>query len=564
MGNSTGLFWRVTAVLALAAPGGPANALATPQTALILTQGVAAGLDVDGPSIGLQPSYEAMLNLMEPLVRYRTGAPTDNGALQFDFTDFAPALAESWSYDAASFTWTFKLRHGVRSCAGNELTADDVAYTFARAKSRSGQVPIGFFLASVAAVKNFTKDLYANTPEAIAKRTLGDEVTKLDRYTVQIKQSGANPLLLHNLQITALLIYDSVEMKKHATPADPWSHAYSNRENAPSFGAYCLESWKREQAFVVKANPSYYGGQPYFTRVIVRKVPQDSNRIAILRSGEAQAVEGLNPQELSSLKHTAGVAVQGGYLNTTLMLLPNWKNKPFDDVRVRQALAYAIPYAEIVKIGYYGDAKQWRGVVPSVFPGYHLPDTSYAYDPAKAKALLAAAGYPDGHGLEKFPDSFKLTYVAERESTVGPAATIIQTRLNDIGFPILLDPIPAAQFAQRQSIKRDMPLSLSDESRSFSVHALSAMQLYFLTPPMGVVNANNYSNPEVDKLFTTALTDGDEADRLAVLARMQDIEMRDAALIPIAEYKQEYGVLAGVKGVFVHPAGMLMWRTLYR
>jgi peptide/nickel transport system substrate-binding protein len=210
-----------------------------------------------------------MLNMIEPLVDYAPGPILADGSQTLNFTKFTPALAESWSLDEATHTWTFKLRHGVKSCAGNEFTADDVLYSFARAKSRTGQVSIGFFLASVAAIDGFTSDLYPNTPEAIAKRALGSEVKKVDDYTVQIRQSASNALLLPVLTITGLLIYDHVEMQKHATPEDPWSHSYANTVNAPSFGAYCLESWKREQDFVVKANPNYYGKKPYFDRVTV-------------------------------------------------------------------------------------------------------------------------------------------------------------------------------------------------------------------------------------------------------------------------------------------------------
>ena len=78
-------------------------------------------------------------------------------------------------------------------------------------------------------------------------------------------------------------------MQAHATAEDPWSHDYTNNVNAPSFGPYCLESWKKDEEFVAKANPNYYRGKPYFDRVIYRKVPQSANRLAILRTGQAQS-----------------------------------------------------------------------------------------------------------------------------------------------------------------------------------------------------------------------------------------------------------------------------------
>ena len=149
-------------------------------------------------------------------------------------------------FDQASLTWTFKLRKGVKSCAGNEFSADDVIYTFARAKSISGKAPIGYFLSSVASIANFTPALFARTPEAMEKRKLGDEVKKVDDHTVQIRQSAPNKLMLPVLTIFGLLMYDSKEMKKHATTEDPWSHDYTNNVDAP-FRPVVREAGRRKR-----------------------------------------------------------------------------------------------------------------------------------------------------------------------------------------------------------------------------------------------------------------------------------------------------------------------------
>ena len=312
----------------------PARPADPQKTLLILGDGVPASLDDDGPSGNYPPSQTGFYNLIEPLVQYGIGKQNDDGSETYDFHKFVSALAESWSFDPATNTTTFKLRHGVKSCAGNPFTADDVLYTFARAKSISGQAPIGAFLASVASIANFGPELYPKTPEAIAKRALGNEVAKVDDYTVQIRQTAPNQLLLPVLTIFGLLIYDQKDMKAHATPDDPWSHQYTNTTNAPSFGPWCLDSWRKDEEFTVRANPSYYGGRPYFDRVIYRRVPQSANRIAIIRSGQAGVVEGLNPKEYESLRTARGVKVVGGYLNSTLLMLLNFQSKPLDDPRV--------------------------------------------------------------------------------------------------------------------------------------------------------------------------------------------------------------------------------------
>ena len=78
-------------------------------------------------------------------------------------------------------------------------------------------------------------------------------------------------------------------MKKHATDADPWTHDYVNTVNVPAFGAYCLERWVKDDEFVVKANPNYYRGKPAVERIVIKKVPQSSNRTLALRGGNARS-----------------------------------------------------------------------------------------------------------------------------------------------------------------------------------------------------------------------------------------------------------------------------------
>ncbi len=555
---------KLLMTLAMAATLGAAGAARAENTLLVLSDGVPSGLDVEGGAANYPASQEAMLNLIEPMVEYAPSQVNDSGVQEFDYAKFVPALAESWSFDPADNSYTFKLRQDVTSCAGNKLTADDILYTFARAKSLSGTAPIGFFLASVSSVDTFTPALFGKTPEAIASRALGAEVTKVDDYTVKIKQSAPNKLLLPVLTITGLLIYDQKDMRAHATPEDPWSHNYAANVNAPSFGAWCLDSWRKEEEFSAHANPNYYRGKPFFDRVIVRKVPQSANRIAILRSGQAQVVEGLSPKELDSLKSVSSVKISGEYLNATLMMLANWKVKPLDNPKLREAIATAIPYDAIIKTSYFGQAKQWEGMIPSPYPYFYQPKIQFHTDPAAAKKLLAEAGYPDGKGLEAYPDVFKLTYTAERESILGPTAALIQTRLRQIGIPIQLDPMPGAQFSDRSIVRKDLPLALADQSKPIGVDPVYALQLYFVSAPRGVSNSSNFSDPKLDSLFDQAKIEVDDGKRTALLAEAQELLMDKLAWVPIVEDKLQYAVQTGITGVTIHPSQVLIWRNLHR
>jgi peptide/nickel transport system substrate-binding protein len=533
-------------VVALAA-WGPARA---ETQILFLTEDVPAGLDMDGPTGSTNTSQTGFINMSEPLVYYAYGPANEEGVRTLDLGKFEGRLAESWEFDPESLTWTMHLRHGVKSCAGNEFTAADVVYSFARAKSVSGQAPTGWFVASIGSIAGFTRDVF----KPGADRSLGDAVTKVDDYTVKIRQSQPNRLFLTTLSIYADYPYDSVEMKKHATEQDPWSHVYVNTQNVPSFGAYCLERWVRDDEFVLRANPAYYRGKPAIDRIVIKKVPQTANRTMTLRSLQADLTQRLTTREYNGLRTASGVTVAGIYGNEVLSVGLNFKTPPFDNPKLRQAIAYAIPYEQIARVGYAGAARKMEGQYPRVEHDYMRPATQYATDPAKAKALLAEAGFPDGKGLEKYPDSFRLAYTAEREATLGPIATVIQSALRDVGIPIELDPMPQTQISDRRLVKKDLPMALNDIEKAVGPDVTYATQLYFVSPAVGALNNFvNYNNPEVDRLFREALAELDDAKRTPMVRQIQEIVQQDLAWVPLAETKTEYAFRSNLKGITWHP-----------
>ena len=545
------------ATVAFSVAGG---AYAEDKQLLVLSEDVVAGLDYDGPSAAIPSSQQGMVTLLEPLVTYAKGKVNESGVQMPDFSKVEGALAESWTYDATTFTWTLKLRHGVKGCGGATFNADDVIYTFARAKSVSGAAPIGWFLSNVASIAGFTPDVFGKDPKA---KELGDEVKKIDDYTVQIKQSEPNALFLPVLSIFGLLIFDKETMMAHATPDDPWSHNYVNNENAPGFGAYCLDTWKKGEEISFKANPDYYRGAPAIQHVSIRRVPQSSNRLVVLRTGQAQLVTGLTPKEFSSLQKADGLHVGGVIGNENLFIHMNFKTKPFDNPKIREAISYAVPYDQIIKTGYFGEATKWNGVVPSSYPGYVPSATPTKYDPKKAKALLAEAGYPDGKGLEAFGDAFQLSYVAEKESTLGPIVNILQSALRNVGIPATLNPIPQTQYGDRMLVKGDLPFAVNDHEKPIGVDAGYATQLFFVTKSKGGLNNMvNYSNTKVDDLWSKARVEPDPAKRNAMLADIQQQIISDVAWLPVVEYKTQWAYSDKLEGMRWYPDNSIRFSEL--
>lgn len=521
-----------------------------PDTLVFVAEDIPAGLDSDGPAAAVATTQTGFVNLMQPLVSYARTPPNDEGVSLPDSSRFAGRLAANWSFDAKALTWTFRLRRGVRSCAGNELTADDVLYTFARAKSVSGSAPIGWFLASVGSVAGFDAAVLTDP----RKRTLGDEVRKLDRYTVQIRQSAPNALFLHALSTFGLLIFDSRTARARATAADPWSHAYVNGVNAPGFAAYCLVRWIKGSEMVLAANPYWPRRKDAIARIVIKRVPQSSNRYILMRAREVGLAEHLTPREYLKLANVPGIAVRGVAGNENLFVHMNWKKRPFDDVRVRRAIAAALPIHWIIDNGYFGAARAWHGVVPSSYPGAVAERPAAAAGPALARKLLASAGYPGGKGLETFDGAFDLTYVAEKEATLGPIASAIRTALRDIGVPAELNPISATQYGDRQLVKKDLPFALNDQEKPAAIDAGYAIQLFFASEAAGGVNNMvNYANRNVDALWARARTEPDPLRRAAMVTAIQHRLLADVAWAPVVEYRTQWAADARLHGLGWYP-----------
>ena len=535
----------LVAIGALAGTGFASNSKsAAKDTLVVLEDSIAPALDYDGANAA-DPGLQAMLiNTMEPLLGYPVKQQGEILVPNYKVTpaQFQPRLATSWS--KSGLTWTFKLRKGVKSCAGNEFTADDVVYTFARAKSVSGAAPVGWFLSNVGGIFDLSP-LTSKDPKA---KDLNGEVVKVDDYTVQIKQLNPNELFPRVLEIFALWIYDAKETKAHATAKDPWSHTYVNTVKSPGFGAYCISRWNKGSEIDLAANPGYYQAAPQFTKIIIRKVPANSNRVAAIQSGAADVVTNLTPQESANVKKNANVTVLQWQNNKILTLGLNFNFKPWNDAKnalIRQAVAYALPYNDIYASDYLGTAKKWNGLCASSYNGF-VAHNQYVTNLAKAKALMAQAGYPEGKGLST--DGFGLYFVAERRALLEPISNRIKTALAQIGITLNLNPISEAEYSDRSLTKYDMPMFLADQDRPLGPDIGYCSLLFYVSKKNGGLNTPFvYSNATFDALYKTSLTTVGAA-RATALAKMQDILMTELPGIPLAEVQTQLAVRKGITG----------------
>ncbi len=517
---------------------------------IYLTQDVPVGLNNDGAAASIPESQIGIVNLQDALIDYAIDTDNVGEVRSLNFEQFEGRLAKEWYFDKQTLTWTFKLRENVISCAGNELTADDVIYTFARAKSVTGAAPIGWFLSSVASIKSFDNEVLSNP----MVRELGDEVRKIDRYTVEIKQSAPNKLFLPALSTFGIRIFDSVEARNNSSEEDPWSHNYINNVSLPGFGPYCLESWSKGNEFIITANKNYYRGEPSIKRVIFKRIPQSSNRFIIMRMHQADIAYGLTPREFNKLSEFDGIKVVGITGNQNLFLHMNYQTPPFDNINIRRAVAATIPYKWIIRNGYFNQASIWRSLVPSRYPGAESKFDLKWNGIEKAKEILSSEGYSSPEDLLVYKDSFKLSYVSEKEDILAPIATAIRTEMRKAGFPVELDPIPLTQYGDRQLVKRDLPFAINSEEKPIVVDAGYAVQLFFASADAGGVNNMvNYSNRNVDDLWAKARVSEDEQERFKLITKIYKYLEDDIAWLPIAEYKTRWGAKENINGFVWYP-----------
>ena len=331
-------------------------------------------------------------------------------------------LLEYWERPDDS-TYIMHVRKGVVSNYGNELTTDDFLWSAERALTLE-QSSAAFIYTS-----GNIKDI--------------NDFKKIDDYTFEIHASnGPSPLLLRHLTTMHVATMDSTEAKKHATPEDPWAREWLEK-NTPTFGPYYIESMTAGESMILTANPNYWRGQPYFQRIIVREVPEAANRLTMLISGDVHLVgSSLTPAQFEQIKDGNGEAVMiktAANIYAQLDFLTT--QKPFNNKLCRQAVAYIIPYEQIVEKVFLGRAKASHGQICPTYKDVLPEPWPYKYDPEMAKKLW------DESGEDK---AFTLSW-STANAEFYDIAILLQTELAKIGINVTLQPVNQTQYAEGRS-----------------------------------------------------------------------------------------------------------------
>lgn len=524
-------FMRQAAILGLSAPVasailsacGTSNAASSTKTVTYGVPALAEGLDREFFISG--PALEAEGNAFEPITMWKRRAFGDGSFVPvFDTDNWDLNLLADLGHSADGKTWTFKFKPGTMSHAGNELTAQDYFYCLARHEEL------------------WTLGSFYNFVARIPRRTGAYKV--VDKYTITVSTETPSPTYLRLLENNwAMGLFDGTEMKKHATTDDPWSRTWAKTQgDKAGHGPYTIDVYDPSSQIVYKAFDKYHRGKPKVDKVIQKLIPSSATRSALLKAGSIDIARDLLPTELEDLASSSGVAIDNFNTIRSQILFLMFRNDvaPFNNVKVRQALAYAAPYQEIVQDVYRGKyATQWKGIISRDYP--YFTDANWPYgggdDVAKGKSLLAEAGHPNGF-------SSTMLYNADQPDSE-QVAIKLQTAFDKIGVHFELQKLASAAFTDRYTGKKFDTLLVKELALTPDI----GYATYLWYQSKAFVNVMNYNSPQVDQLSETILSNLDENVRKTAGEQLQNIVVQDSPALFLAQPHFVVARRSNIKGV---------------
>jgi peptide/nickel transport system substrate-binding protein len=422
-------------------------------------------------------------------------------------------LAESWEISDGGRKVVYTLKQGIKSNWGNELTANDVKWSFDR---RFALAALGGF---------YLGTLQISDPDQI--RVEGD-------YAISFQTGKPQPLFIPIMVNLYLPVFDATKLKEIHDGGDEWGKEFLKNQSA-GFGPYVIQELNRGQQTVFQARDDYYGKAPAMKTVVYREVPNSPQRVALVQGGDADVAQYLRPRELNQLKDVDGVRVDSVQGTQQTWIELNTEMEPFNDVRVRRAMNYAFPFKDVLDTVYLGFGRPLGTGIPTIYPYATEDFFDYETDLERARELLDEAG-AGGFSTE-------LSYnagVPEQEEI----ATLYQTGLREIGVNIQLTKLPAGTFFDFVS-NRSKPMIFYTDAPWCPDPGYSNY-LYFHKDSF--VNYSNYVNDEVSELIDAGLQTIDEPEREEIYTRVQKIYMEEAPWVFIVRPDPALAVRENVSG----------------
>jgi ABC-type transport system substrate-binding protein len=408
-----------------------------------------------------------------------------DGLVEFDEQlNKNPCLAKSWEISEDGTVYTFHLREGIKFHDGTPFNAEAVAF-------------------------NFNRIITQNLRRTALFQPYIDSVTAVDEYTVVFKLKAPFGAFLNHLAHGAALI-------QSPTAIQTWGAEVG--KHPVGTGPFKFVEWVPGDHITLEANPDYWRGRPYLDRIIFQVVPEASTRVFRLESGEAHIATRIPPTEVPRLKANPNIEVLVRQTLRVIYIGMNNQKPPFNDVRVRQAVNYAIDKELLCQsiLGGYADPAD-SPLAPLTW-GYYSTG-GYPYDPEKAKALLAEAGYPNGFEATLYTP--KGRYLMDYET-----ALAVQAMLAEVGIRVRVQVMEWAAYLSMLE-RREQEMFLLGWAPSTADGDWVLRPLFHSANWSPRDNNALYANPEVDALIEQGMRAMGEA-RYELYKKAQEIIVRDA------------------------------------
>jgi peptide/nickel transport system substrate-binding protein len=382
-------------------------------------------------------------------------------------------LAKSWDISDDGLTYTFHLQTGVKFHDGTDFDASDVKFSLDRARADDST--------------NAQKGLFA----AI------DSVEVVDPATVKVTLKNPQGTFLYNMGWG-----DAVMVAPES--------ADSNKENPIGTGPFKFDNWAKGSSVTLVKNPDYWGDPVALDKVEFRFIPDAAAAVASVLSGDVQAFPNLAAGDaLTQIEADPRFKVVVGSTEGETILSTNNKKPPFDQPKVRQAIAHAIDRGPIIAAaGYGGHGTPIGSHFSPANAAYEDLTGTYPFDPAKSRELLKEAGFPDG---------FKTTLKLPPPAYARDGGQVVAAQLRDVGIDAEIIPVEWAQWLDQVFKTKDYDLTIVSHTEPNDIGIYARKDYYF-----------NYDNPEFDKVMAELDVTTDQEKRNALYKTAQEILAKDA------------------------------------
>ncbi len=429
----------------------------------------------------------------------------------------APALASSWDVSKDGLTYTFHMRPGVKFQDGSPLTAQDVYDSMRRAldPKLKSQVAITY-LGDIVGAKELN----------IGKTTQLSGVKVIDPQTVAITIVKPKAYWIYTLTYPTAYPISKAEVSSASGPGGTLTD--TDVAKGAGTGPFQVSSYVKDSKVELKAYSSYWGGAPKLAGQERLVVTQSNTRHGLYISGQLDILQYVTPGDLDndSKDATLKSQVQQFPRASTYYIGLNQKAFPaFKDVRVRQAFAYATDKQKIIQVVFAGQRDIAQDILPKGIPGYDPNFQGLPYDPAKAKQLLAQAGYPDGKNFPTIP-----IYCRDDDPNLPKTIDVIRQMWHDnLGVTVQSSPIDWGVLLDREDKN-----TLECYHIRWAADYLDPQDYYSVLLRTGSAEDHvSYSNPQYDKLCDAADVSQDAKARFALYRQAARIAADEVPMIPL-------------------------------